>query len=203
MRCRAQIEDNSKEELEVFFDHRPEQGLIARVLFELVEVHLGFSGRADAPRSAAPPPDSRAEVLNSIGRQELLVSYVRQWTPDRVFGNVVPYGTPWETGRSELEVRGDVLIEDVRVPAGRYRLRIVPHEEARWEARLTPLHPASSGEGKIVVDVVAAPPGKKPARRLEWYFDRDGDGHKTLVLAWGRRTAQLRIRSTDRPSPDD
>ena len=42
----AQLEDNSKEELEVFFDTKPGRGVIARVLWEYVEVHIALSDSA-------------------------------------------------------------------------------------------------------------------------------------------------------------
>ena len=92
VRTHAQLEDNSKEHLEVFLDTRPDRGVIARVLWEYVEVHIALShgGQTVAENHVASEPT--AMVMNTVGQSELALFYRRQVAETApLFGGHVPF----------------------------------------------------------------------------------------------------------------
>ena len=91
VRTRAQIEDNSKERMEYFFDVKDDGTRILRFLYEFVEVHIPIKNSSDMTGEVA-----RAEVINAIGGTEIKVSYSRDVAPDgRAFDTIVPFDEVW------------------------------------------------------------------------------------------------------------
>lgn len=193
VRSRAQIEDNSKEHLEVFFDTQPEGGVIARVLWEYVEVHLGLSdtGRTPVEEHIASAP--RAEVMNSFGRRELALSYRREYSRTLpLFGGEVAFDREWKLGDAVLEARGDLLLGNQLVRAGRYEVSFMPHSGATWSLRLTPLEGQVLEESPISIDA-SVETGDESLERLEIYFDHSDEGDEVLVLVWGKKMVRVAV----------
>ena len=195
VRSHAQLEDNSKEHLEVFFDVRSERGVIARILWEYVEVHVALSdgGRtAVADHVANEPP---AMVMNTVGRSELALSYRRRVThATRLFGDQVPFDQAWSfgDGGAVLEARGALVLGGELVNAGRYTLTVMPHAEGSWSFTLSPL-PGQVLEPASVSFEAAVDTGTESINRLEFYFDRTREGTKVLVMAWGNKTVRVTV----------
>jgi len=195
VRSHAQLEDNSKEHLEVFFDVRPERGIIARILWEFVEVHVALSddGRTAAAEHAASEPP--AMVMNAVGRGELALSYRRRVSRAApLFGNQVPFDQAWSFGDegAVLEARSALILGGELVSAGRYDLAVIPRAEGSWSFTLSPqpgqlLEPASVSFDAMVDT------GAESIARLEFYFDHTQEGTKVLVMAWGNKTARVTV----------
>ena len=199
VRSHAQLEDNSKEHLEVFFDVRSERGVIARILWEYVEVHVALSdgGRtAVADHVANEPP---AMVMNTVGRSELALSYRRRVThATRLFGDQVPFDQAWSfgDGGAVLEARGALVLGGKLVDAGRYALTLMPHAEGSWSFTLSPL-PGQVLEPTPVSFEAAVDTGAESINRLEFYFDRTREGTKVLVMAWGNSTVRVTVEDPE------
>ena len=197
VRSPAQPEDNSKEELEVFFDTKPGRGLIARVLWEYVEVHIALSDSArtdvDDPIKSA----SAAQVMNTFGTREVAVSYRRQIASERpVFGNLAPYDKPWPSSGNDviLEARGDVLIAGQPIKAGRYGLSLVPRITEPWTVTLKRLPGQVEGTDSVTLEATIAT-REETVERLEFYFDSAPDGGDSLVMAWGKKVVFLTVEA--------
>jgi hypothetical protein len=195
VRSHAQIEDNSKEYLEVFFDIRPERGIIARVLWEFVEVHIVLSSLDGAAADRHAEGEPVAQVVNAVGQRELALTYRRQFSPTTpVFGGHVPLDRVWTFGEEAavLEARGDLVLGGELVRAGRYQMSLTPRRTGSWPITLEPL--AGQTEDLAPVTIGASvDTGDESVSRLELYFDHGAEGTKSLVLAWGNRTAQVAV----------
>ncbi len=195
VRAHAQLEDNSKEHLEVFFDVRPERGVIARVLWEFVEVHIALSDLDDTAAGRHAESEPEAMVINAVGNRELALTYRRQFSPTApVFGGHVPFDRAWGFGEdgAVLEARGDLLLGGELVRAGRYGLSLTPRSEGNWWFTLSPV----AGQSESLTPVTFAATvtdGEESIERLELYFDHGPEGMKSLVLAWGKKTAQVSV----------
>lgn len=182
----AQIEDNSKEELEVFFDWREDRGVIARILFEFVEIHITLSERE---ASIQPLADTTATVTNSIDRRDVEIVYVRIIEDDEIFGNLIPFDEIWHS-EQEVELRGAVNVGGAEVTAGRYDIAYTPRKNDPWDLQLTP----SSGGESVIINANAQET-EQSLQRLEYYFDRNEEGEKTLVMVWGKYAITIPIAS--------
>ena len=195
VRSHAQVEDNAKEHLEVFFDIRPERGVIARVLWEFVEVHIALSDLGDTVADGHGESEPAAKVVNAAGQRELALTYRRQFSPTTpVFGGHVPFDRVWSFGEygAELEARGDLLIGGEMVRAGRYQVSLTPRRTGSWPITLEPL--AGQTEGLTPVTIAArVDTGEESIERLELYFDHDPEETKSLVWAWGNKTVQVAV----------
>jgi hypothetical protein len=195
VRSHAQVEDNSKEYLEVFFDIRPERGIIARVLWEFVEVHIALSDLDGTAVERHAESEPAARVVNAVGERELALTYRRQYSPTTpIFGGHVPFDRVWSFGDegAMLEARGDLLIGGELVRAGRYRLNLTPRRTGSWPITLEPLAGQTEGLAAVTIDA-SVDTGEQSVERLELYFDHGPEGTKSLVLAWGNKTVQVAV----------
>ena len=193
----VQLEDNSKENLEVFFDERRESGVIARILWEYVEVHIALSDGGQTPAEDHAASEPTAMVMNAVGKSELALSYRRQFAEaTSLFGEHVPFDEAWGFGDEGvvLEARGDLIIGGELVRAGRYSLTLVPHADRSWPWTASPL-PGQLLEPGSVSFAAAVDTGAESIPRLEFYFDHTPEGTKVLVMAWGNRTARMTVEN--------
>ena len=128
VRTRAQIEDNSKEHMEYFFDVTGDGTRILRFLYEFVEVHIPIESSSEVAAEVA-----EAAVLNAMGGTEIEVSYYRDVaTNGQVFGEVIPFDKVWRGSSSDetavIEFSDDVSVNGQLLSAGRYGLSFVPRE---------------------------------------------------------------------------
>jgi len=196
VRTRAQIEDNSKEHMEYFFDVNDDGIRILRFLYEFVEVHIPIESSSEIPGEVA-----EAAALNAMGGTEIEVSYYRDVaTGGRVFGEVISFDQVWRgSARDEtalIEFSDNVLVNGQLISAGRYDLSITPRDKRPWDFSMR-RHATdfSSDQGQTValqqtLDVELTESGPE---RLEYYFDYVGEYERQLVMAWGGATIQISI----------
>jgi hypothetical protein len=71
-----------------------------------------------------------------VGGKKVTITYGRPYLKDRKIGGAVaPYGQVWRTGANEattLVTEGDLMIGDLKVPAGTYTLYTLPTEKS-WK----------------------------------------------------------------------
>ena len=196
VRTRAQVEDNSKEHMEYFFDVRDDGTRILRFLYEFVEVHIPIESSSEVAAEVA-----EAAVLNAMGGTEIKVSYYRDVAPDgRTFGTVIPYDEVWGGSAGDdaalIEFSDNVLVNGQALSAGRYELSITPREKRPWDLRIRH-HAADSSidndqavalEQTLNVELTESGP-----ERLEYYFDYVGEDERQLVMAWGGATVPISI----------
>ncbi len=87
------------------------------------------AGLAQAPPAQAPlSPPAKAEV--KLASAEISIDYSAPSVKGRtIFGGLVPYGEVWRTGANAattLKTSGNLMIGDLKVPAGTYTLYSLP-----------------------------------------------------------------------------
>ena len=192
VKTRAQLEDNSKERMEFFFDVNDDGDRIVRFLFEFVEVHIPISVPAINTLE-----ESRAIVMNAMGQTEIQVGYERSVVREKeVLGDRIQWGEQWSPGKNTIEFSKNVLINDQPIPKGIYTLILVPQKNSSWQVLLKNEDTENSDlhafRQSLEVDLEESGP-----ERLEFYFDYTSSDERTLVLAWDKVTFGMTIEPSD------
>ena len=100
----------------------------------LAALLVAASAPAFAQQPAQTPPLSPpAQATGKVGNHTLTVDYSSPRVRGRkIMGELVPYGKVWRTGANAattLTTTGDLMIGNLRVPAGTYTLFTVPGEK--------------------------------------------------------------------------
>ena len=202
VRTRAQVEDNSKEHMEYFFDVNDDGIRILRFLYEFVEVHIPIENSSEIPGEVA-----EAAVMNAMSHTEIEVSYYRDVaTGGRVFGETIAFDQAWRGSAGDdaalIEFSDNVLVNGQFVSAGRYELSFTPRDKQPWDISIR-RHATdfSNDHAKTValeqtVDVELTDSGPE---RLEYYFDYVSEYEHQLVMAWGGATIAISVVA-DQPS---
>lgn len=95
---------------------------------------LAVFAQTAAPKKPPMSPPATAEGM--IGGKKVTVKYHAPSVRGRkIMGDLVPYGKVWRTGANDattLVTEGDLMIGDLRVPAGTYTLYTLPGE-SEWK----------------------------------------------------------------------
>lgn len=87
-----------------------------------------------------PAPSPTQTVKQDFGLASVELSYSRPGVKGRkIFGDIVPFGKVWRTGANSattLTFGDDVIINDVKIPAGKYGLLSIP-EKKMWTIIIT------------------------------------------------------------------
>ncbi len=103
-----------------------------KIFFAVMSI-FGFISIAIAQNQARIPRVSqRAKVEQTIGLSEVAISYHRPGVKGRViWGKLVPFNEVWRSGANEptlITFSDEVQVEGKRIPAGTYRLVMIPTE---------------------------------------------------------------------------
>lgn len=84
-----------------------------------------------------PQPSPAATFTQRVGLVDVTVNYSRPSAKGRaIFGaDIVPFGAAWRTGANSattLTFSGEVVINGVKIPAGKYAIYSIPNKE-EWE----------------------------------------------------------------------
>ena len=194
VRTRAQLEDNSKQHMEYFFDETEGGDRILRFLFDYVEVHIPFE---HPDRNAG--EIAAASVMNAMDEAAITVTYSRDVVArgQRVFGQRIPFGSTW-TGSADrplsIDFTENVLFAGEPATAGTYLLSFIPREDADWSIEL---HRRDSVDGNTVADVIRqmlpVELGESGPHRLEYYFEYVSPTERQLFMAWGGANIPMSI----------
>lgn len=96
---------------------------------------LSTNGNAQADKSTRPSPPM--EIKGKLQDAQVSISYSSPSVKGRtIWGDLVPYGKVWRTGANEatiFETDKDIIIQDQKLPAGKYALFTIPGEtEWTW-----------------------------------------------------------------------
>ena len=69
---------------------------------------------------------------------------------------------------------------------------MMPRAEGTWPFTLSPLSDQGEGPAPVTFEATVNS-GEESIERLEFYFDHGPQGTKSLVLAWGNKTAQVAV----------
>lgn len=82
-----------------------------------------------------PRPSPKAQIMQSVGLNDITVSYNRPAVRDRqIWGALVPYDQVWRTGANEattINFSRDAMVNGKAVPAGIYSLHTIPGRD-KW-----------------------------------------------------------------------
>ncbi|HEY3387074.1 MAG TPA: DUF2911 domain-containing protein [Saprospiraceae bacterium] len=89
------------------------------------------SGNAQTDKSTRPSPPR--ETKGTYQDAQVVINYSSPFIKGRtIWGELVPYGKVWRTGANEatiFETDKDLIIQDKKLPAGKYALFTIPGEK--------------------------------------------------------------------------
>lgn len=191
-KTRAQLEDNSKEQMEFFFEER-EEGKVLRFLFEYVEVHFPIK---EAKYTSGEIP--AAAVMNSIGNSQVKINYHRANADNqKIYGNIVPFNQEWIAGGIEqttIFFTNDVLINDQLISKGIYDFVLTPKEGAQWNLKLVDAGAENEIEFDEEIEVEISDSGPS---RLEYFFNYISAKESDLIFIWDVASLSINIKSVN------
>jgi Protein of unknown function (DUF2911) len=152
-------------------------GLLCTVVLGLVSISqtpslLAQATPAPAPKAPLSPP-AKAEV--TLPSATISIDYSAPSVRRRkIFGALVPYGEVWRTGANAattLKTSGNLMIGDLKVPAGTYTLYSLPGED-----RSMLIVNKQTGQWGTVYDK------SQDLGRTEWNVDSNAPHVETMVI---------------------
>src|SRR5580692_4077654 len=109
-----------------------------RIMLALVFGSLLLNATAQTLKTPAPSPPQT--IKQDFGLSAIELSYSRPGVKGRnIFGDLVPYGKVWRTGANQattITFGDDMIINNTKVPAGKYGLLSIPGE-SDWTIIIT------------------------------------------------------------------
>ena len=132
-----------------------------KIFLTTIAAVILFSADAQLRTPAPSPPQT---IKQDFGLSSIELSYSRPGMKGRkIFGDLVPYGKVWRTGANNattLTFADDVMIGDVKIPAGKYGLLTIPDRD-KWTIIISKqtdvTNPANYKQEQDVVRVLADP----------------------------------------------
>jgi streptogramin lyase len=89
------------------------------------------------PSSGQPLASPAAMAAATVGGKSVVIHYNQPSMRGRkIMGDLVPYGQVWRTGANpatSFVTTGDLVIGDLKVPAGKYTLYTLPSGDKPWQ----------------------------------------------------------------------
>ena len=163
-----------------------------KVLFSFIAIAAislsAFTVKAQDDKSKRPSPPAKASVTTSKGTM-ISIDYSQPSVKGRTIGKeIAPYGEVWRTGANEatvFEVNKDVVVNGVKLKAGKYGLYSIPGEK-EWTIILNKKSDlwGSDGYSKAEDAVrLAAKSRKAPSFTEKMTFAVEPSGK--VALMWG------------------
>lgn len=100
---------------------------------------ISSSASAQSTQLQFPMPSPTSTLKQRVGLTDIEITYSRPSAKGRpVMGGLVPYGEVWRTGangRTTISFSTPVKLNDTEIPAGKYSLFTIPHED-HWTIML-------------------------------------------------------------------
>jgi hypothetical protein len=150
-----------------------------------------------------PSPSPTETIKQDFGLSTIELSYSRPGIKGRnIFGDLVPYGKVWRSGANQattISFGDDVIIGDVKVPAGKYGLLTVPGPD-EWSFIITrQLDVTTPAAYKIDQDVVRvkvrAQEFPYPIESFTLLFSNISATSCDLALIWDKTLVALPIKT--------
>lgn len=155
---------------------------------------------ANGQQKRLSPPDSA--VLEIDGLSVRIYYGSPSVRGRKVFGELVPYGELWRTGANEattIETNQEVLVNENRLPAGKYALFTIPGE-SQWTVVINKVadqwgaYEYNEKEDLLRFEV-PADEGLGFLERMKIYFETPDDTGATMRIHWERSGISLQIKS--------
>jgi hypothetical protein len=138
-----------------------------------------------------PRPSPAASVSQTIGYTTITITYCRPGVKDRqIWGDLVPYNEIWRTGANEattIQFTTDVMIENHKVPAGKYSLFTIPAKET-WTVILNKISNQwgafQYNEKEDLLRFNVKPVKNEFTERLLFSFSDIDDSSCSIVMNW-------------------
>jgi len=139
--------------------------------------------QGDAATRPSPPLEQKGKLQDA----QVMINYSAPSVKGRtIWGDLVPYGKVWRTGANEattFETDKDIMIQDQKLPAGKYALFTIPGEsEWTWIFNSQPdqwgAYKYDESKDVLRVKSVAQP---SPVFHEQLKFDTGGD---KVTLYW-------------------
>jgi hypothetical protein len=152
------------------------------------------------PADAQPAASQHGSVSQVVNTTTIRLEYDRPVLRGRsVFGDILDYDAVWTPGANRatwIDVSAPVRIQGQALPAGRYGVWTIPHEDAPWEVIFVgewdthhSFFPAESER----LRVQATPEPGAHMEVLAFYFPVVGPYETTLRFHWGGVVVPLTI----------
>ena len=153
-----------------------------------------------APTLAQPQASQHGVVVQVVNTTTISLEYDRPVLRGRsVFGDILDYDVVWTPGANRatwIEVTRPVRIQGAALPAGRYGVWTIPHQDEPWElifVRDWDTHHSFFPFESEALRVRAAAEAGAHMEVLAFYFPVVGPYETTLRFHWGEIVVPLRI----------
>lgn len=152
------------------------------------------------PAAAQPQASQHGAVSQIVNTTTITLEYDRPVLRGRsIFGELLDYEAVWTPGANRatwIDFSAPVRVQGQALPAGRYGIWTIPHENAPWEIIFVSewdahhsFFPMESEE----LRVRASPESSSHMEVLAFYFPVVGPYETTLRFHWGELVVPLRI----------
>lgn len=152
------------------------------------------------PVAAQPAASQHGTVSQVVNTTTIRLEYDRPVLRGRsVFGDILDYDAVWTPGANRatwIDVSAPVTVQGVALPAGRYGIWTVPHEDGPWDVIFVSewdTHHSYFPRETEALRVHASPEAGAHMEVLAWYFPEVGPYTTTLRLHWGEIVVPLLI----------
>lgn len=152
------------------------------------------------PVAAQPQASQHGAVSQIVNTTTITLEYDRPVLRGRsVFGDILDYEAVWTPGANRatwIDFSAPVRVEGEALPAGRYGIWTIPHEDAPWEWIFVSdwdAHHSFFPMESETLRVRAASESSSHMEVLAFYFPVVGPYETTLRFHWGEIVVPLRI----------
>jgi len=153
-----------------------------------------------SPATAQPAASQHGAVSQIVNTTTITLEYDRPVLRGRsIFGELLDYDAVWTPGANRatwIDFSAPVKVQGQALPAGRYGIWTIPHQNAPWEVILVgewDTHHSFFPTESERLRVDASPEEGAHMEVLAFYFPLVGPYETTLRLHWGELVVPLRI----------
>ena len=162
---------------------------------------LTLTAAAQTPARTMPSPPAQADVM--LAGKQIVVKYNSPAMRGRkIMGGLVPYGQEWRTGANPattLITPVDLMIGDLKVPAGTYTLFTLPVSDHEWKFIVSTKtgewgipYPAGSDLGRTAMKVGTLP---APQESMTITFEHTTANSTELHVKWETTDVSVKIEA--------
>jgi hypothetical protein len=152
------------------------------------------------PAQAQPAASQHGSVSQVVNATTIMLEYDRPVLRGRsVFGDILDYDAVWTPGANRatwIEFSAPVRVQGQALPAGRYGVWTIPHEDAPWEVIFVDEWDTHHSFFPVESERLRVPATPEPGAHMEvlaFYFPVVGPYETTLRFHWGETVVPLRI----------
>jgi hypothetical protein len=152
------------------------------------------------PVAAQPAASQHGTVSQVVNTTTIRLEYDRPVLRGRsVFGDILDYDAVWTPGANRatwIDVSTPVSVQGIALPAGRYGIWTVPHENAPWDVIFVSEWDTHHSYFPLETEVLRVRAAPQPGEHMEvlaFYFPEVGPYEATLRLHWGEIAVPMHI----------